>query len=254
MSEIPSSAIRTINQRFGTDLPPNFGQITIYDQGKLKELQDAVKTFNRIVWLSVVVFIASTVGALALSVDRRRTLLQLSIADVLLLVLMRRGAAVAQEQVLHLVRVPGNRPAVNAVTTAMFSGLFNTTRLLLWFFAIIIAIAVIAGPGRREKAFRSAVASGAVGLFTAARDRGADPRTTAWIVAHRDLLQVAGAALAVVLLWSLDLSWFGVLALLVLTGVYLGLLARLPSPPSDDSPPAPPRPGPSVEDTGVAPI
>jgi hypothetical protein len=253
IDEVPSAAIRTINQRFGTNLPRNFGQIRIYDQGKLKELQDAVKTFDRVVWLSIVLFVASTIGALALSVDRRRTLLQLSIADVLLMVLMRRGAVLAQQQIASLVKVPANRPAVKAVTAAMFEGMFDVTRILLWLLGIVIVVAVVAGPGRREKAFRSWVSSAAVGVFTAARDRGTDPATTVWIVAHRDLLQVGGAALAVAALWALNLSWIGVLVVLVLTAIYIGLLARLPSPESDaDSDAAPPPLGGPLPGAGAA--
>jgi hypothetical protein len=238
VDEVPASAIKAINERFGTDLPSDFGQITIYDQGTLKELQDAVKLFNQIVWLSVVVFVVTTVGALAVSVDRRRTLLQLSIADFVLLVLMRRGAIRAQDQVLDLVRVAANKPAVKAVTTAIFSGLFDGTRILLWLFGVIIAVALVSGPGPRAAAFRRRVASAVVGIVSAARDKGADPATTAWIVGHRDLLQVVVAVIAVALLWWLDLGWLGVLVVLVLAGIAIALLARLPKPPSAEAAPA----------------
>lgn len=235
VDEIPQSAIDTINARFGTDLPPDFGQITIYDQGKLKELQDAVQLFNRIVWLSVAVFVISTVGALAISVDRRRTLLQLACADVVLLALMRRGAIRAQDQVLELVQVETNEPAVDAVTTAMFSGLFDGTRLLLWLVAIIIVVALVSGPGRRAVEVRRRVGAAAVSLASAARDRSADPATTAWLLSHRDLLQVSVGALAVVALWWLDLSWLGVLVVLALAAAGIVLLARLPEPPDTEA-------------------
>ncbi len=241
IDEIPSSAIEKINDRFGTDLPADFGQITIYDQGKLKELQDAIVLLDRIVWLSVVIFVVSTIGALAASVDRRRTLLQLAIADVVLLVLMRRGAFRAQEQILDLVKVDANKPAVKAVTTAMFEGLYNGTRILLWLFGIIIVVALVTGPGRRASALRSRVGSAAVSLASSARDKGGDPATAAWIVAHRDALQLGVGALAIVLLWWLNLGWFGILVVLAIAGVLIALLARLPESSSseDDSTPTP---------------
>lgn len=228
ITEVPTSAIKKINERFGTDLPPDFGQITVYDAGTLKELQDAVKLFDTIVWGSVVVFVLATLGAFVASVDRRRTFLQLAIADVLLLVLMRRGAFRAQEQVLDLVRVPANKPAVKAVITAIFTGLYDGTRLLLWVLGIGIVIALLAGPGRRTVAFRHRVAAGATALASAARDRGGDPATAAWLVAHRDALQVGGVVVGVLLLWWLNLSWVGVLVLLALVALYVVLLGRLP--------------------------
>ncbi|MCZ7631088.1 MAG: hypothetical protein M5U19_19495 [Microthrixaceae bacterium] len=241
IDEIPTSVIDTLNERLGTDLPPDFGQITIDDNGQLKEVQDAVAMFDKIVWVSIAVFIVSTIGALALSVDRRRTLLQLAIADVVLLVLMRRGAVRAQEQVLQLVRVDENRPAVKAITSAMFEGLFTSTRILLWGFGIMILIALVTGPGRRARQLRSWTSSAALSLVSSARERGSDPATAAWIVAHRDALQIAVGAVAVVLLWWLNLGWFGILSLLVIAGVLIALLARLPDDATsdDDSTPTP---------------
>jgi hypothetical protein len=67
-------------------------------------------------------------------------------------------------------------------------------------------------------------------VASTARDRGSDPGTVAWLVTHRDILQVAGVAVGLVLLWWLDLSWFGVLLLLGLVAGYELLLARLPPP------------------------
>lgn len=234
IDEVPATVINRFNERFDANLPEDFGQITVYDQGKLKELQDAVRLFDQIVWLSVAVFVISTVGALAVSVDRRRTLLQLSIADAVLLVLLRRGAMRAQEQVLDLVRVEENRPAVKAVTDAMFQGLFDGTRLLLWLMAVIIVVALVTGPWPRAHALRARVGSAVLSVASAARERGSDPATAAWVVAHRGPLQFAVAAVALVLLWWLELSWFAMLVVIALAGVGIWLLSRLPDQPSDD--------------------
>jgi hypothetical protein len=233
IDDVPESAIRTINERLGTDLPPDFGQITVYDQGRLKELQDAIALFDRLVWASVVVFVASTVGALAVSVDRRRTVLQLAIADAVLLVLIRRGAIRAQEQVLDLVRVDDNRPVAKAVTTTFLQGLFDGTRVLLWFLAAVIAIAVVVGPGRRTVAFRHRVAAGAAALVGAARSQAGDPATRAWLTEHRTVLQAVVAAVAVAVLWWSSLSWFGMLVVLAVAGALVALLGRLEPPPGD---------------------
>jgi hypothetical protein len=249
IDEIPTAAIDKINDVFGTDLPPDFGQITIYDGGELKEVQDAIALFDRLVWVSIVVFVLATVGAFAASVDRRRTLVQLAIVDVLLLILMRRAAITAQDQLLGLVRIDSNVPAVKATSDALLQGLFDGTRILLWFFGILIALAWLTGSSKRAVAFRGRTVSVASGLTSAARERSTDPATTAWLVEHRDALRIAGVVVAVVLLWWLNLSWLGVLILLALVAGYEVLLGRLED---DDSTAGGPGPAPligeSVED------
>lgn len=235
IDEIPSAAIDKINDVFGTELPPDFGQITIYDGGELKEVQDAIALFDRLVWVSIVVFVLATVGAFAASVNRRRTLVQLAIVDVLLLILMRRAAITAQDQLLGLVRVDSNVGAVKATSDALLQGLFDGTRMLLWFFGILIALAWLTGSSKRAVAFRSRSVSVASGLTSAARERGTDPATTAWLVEYRDALRVAGVVVAVVLLWWLNLSWFWVFVLLALVAGYEVLLGRLGD---DESPDA----------------
>ena len=253
VDEIPSSAIDKINEAFGTDLPPDFGQFTVYDDGQLKEVQDAIAFFDTLVWVSVVLFVLSTVGAIAVSVNRRRTLVQLAVIDVLILVLMRRAAITAQDQLLDLIRVDANLPAVRATTDAVLSGLFDGTRTLLWIFGILVVIAWVTGPSGRAGAVRSGTSSAAVSLTSAARDRGSDPATTAWIIRNRDALRIAGVVVAVVLLWSLSLSWFGAFVLLALVAGYQVLLARLGEPESPDGePPAGGDPDvPTVEDASA---
>lgn len=227
IDEIPASAIDKINQAFGTDLPDDFGQITIYDGGQLKEVQDAIALFDQIVWVSVVLFIASTIGAMAVSVNRRRTLVQLAAVDVLLLILMRRAAITAQDQLLELVRVDSNLPAVSAASDAILQGLFDGTRILLWLFMIVIVLTWLTGPGDRAVAFRSRTASLATGMASTAHERGTDPATAAWVVANRDALRITGMVVGVALLWWLSLSWFWVFVLLVLVAAYEVFLTRL---------------------------
>ncbi len=224
---VPASAIKEINDALGTDLPADFGQITFYDHGQLKELQDAISLFDTLLWVSVVVFVISTVGALTLSVNRRRTFVQLAVVDVVLLILMRRAAITAQNQLLNLVKVPANTGAVKAVSDAILQGLFDGTRILMWILAILVGLVWVTGPSDRARSLRRGTTSLATGVATAARDRGTDPATTVWVVAHRDMLRIAGVVLAVALLWWVSMSWFWVFILLVILGGYEVLLSRL---------------------------
>lgn len=234
IDEVPSSAIAKINDAFGTDLPDDFGQVTVYDQGQLKELQDAVKLFDRIVWVSVVLFLLSTVGALALSVDRRRTFLHLAIAYVVVLVLVRRAAIAAQNQLIDLVRADDNVPAVEAATDALTSGLFDATRLLIWLLIAAIAVAWIAGRSRSATGTRHWVAAVASNAADATRARREDPATATWLVEHRDLLRILGVVAALVALLVIDLSWFGLLIVLIVFGGFELLVTRAGTPSGSD--------------------
>ena len=227
IDEIPTAAIDKVNSALGTNLPQDFGQITIYDHGKLKEVQDAVAIFDTIVWVSIVLFAASTVGAIALSVNRRRTVLELAVVDVLLLILMRRAAMIAQDQLLGLVRVPANRGAVGAISDAVLQGLFDGTRILLWGFAILVALAVATAPWPRAVAIRRRTASLMTGVATAARARGTARAATDWVVGRLDPLRIAGVVLALVVLWWGTTSWLSVLIVLVILAGYEVLLGRL---------------------------
>lgn len=227
VDEVPTAVIDKINQVFGSDLPEDFGQITIDDGGALKDVQDAVALFDRIVWLSVVLFVLSSVGALALSTDRRRTLLQAAIADVVLLIVMRRAAITAQNEVLDLVRVESNEPAVKAATDAVLQGLFDGTRLLLWGFGAVIVVAWLSGSSPRVVRIRERTASVVSTVLGAARDKGADPAVGAFLVAHRDALRIAGVVVAVAALWWLHLSWLGVFVVLAVLAAYVALLGRV---------------------------
>lgn len=227
IDEVPTDAIDKINSAFGTDLPDDFGQITIYDGGALQEIQDAVALFDRIVWISVVVFVLATIGAFAASVDRRRTFYQLAIASVLILVLLRRAAIRTEDQVLQLVPRDGSVPAVKAVIDALFQGLFDGTRLVLWGLVLALAVVWLTGPSARATATRRRTGAAASAISGAARERTSDPATAAWLTAHRDILMVAGVVVAVFLLIWLSLSWLGILVLLALLAAYEIALNRL---------------------------
>jgi hypothetical protein len=227
IDEIPTVAIDKVNSAFGTNLPEDFGQVTIYDHGKLKETQQALAFFDTLLWVSVVVFALSTVTAMAASVNRRRTFLELAVVDVLLLVLMRRAAMIAQAQLLGVVREPVNRRAVGATSDAVLQGLFDGTRILLWIFGILIVLMTITGPWPWAVSLRRRTASLVTGVATAAHDRGTDPATTNWVVKHRDPLRIAGVVVALLVLWWGASSWLSVLIVLAILAAYEVALSRL---------------------------
>ncbi|MFV0318059.1 MAG: hypothetical protein ACK5O2_14000 [Microthrixaceae bacterium] len=227
IDEVPSEAIDKFNDTFGTDLPDNFGQITIRSSGTLEQVQDAVALFNKIIWISIAVFVASTIGAFALSVNRRRTFYQLAITAVFMLFLLRRVGVRVEDQILQRVPPDGSVPAVKAVTDALLQGLFDGTRVALWLLIPALVIVWGTGPSARAGAVRARIGAVGSSLMGAARERGSDPAVLAWIQRYRDALRFAGVVVAIVLLVWLSLSWLWILILILALAAYEIGLERL---------------------------
>jgi hypothetical protein len=215
---IPSEAINQLESTLGVDLPDNFGTIAVYDSDTLAELQTTVDTFDRLIVLFVVLFILASAGALALSQRRRRTLLQLMTASAVVIVLERRSAIVAVDRLVDSAR-PEARAAVRAAADVILGGFLRSSALLLGLALLVIVIALLTGPypwAERVRAGAAEVFGTAAGMV-----QGTEAGPAAqWVAGHRDLLMLAGAIVAVVLFWWLDLSIWGFLLLVLLVGLY----------------------------------
>ena len=87
--EIPSAALSQLQSALGVTLPTDFGSIVIYRSSSLSEIQDIINLAQRAVVLLAVLFLVFSALALWASPRRRRTLLQLATAS---LVIIDRGA------------------------------------------------------------------------------------------------------------------------------------------------------------------
>jgi hypothetical protein len=99
-------------------------------------------------------------------------------------------------------------------------------------------VALLTGPYRWAASLRHRVATiagvvaGTVRAAATGTGTGADDdRRVAWLTAHRDALQVAGIVAAIALLLVFDLSWLGIIVLIVVIGAYELVLWRLPPEP-----------------------
>jgi len=240
VEDLPDEARQKIGDALGVTLDDNFGTITVYDQGALKAAQEGVELFNKVVWLLVGLALILIPLTLVASAHRRRTLLQLLVAISVGMVLVRRLSLRIQEDLLNLVKVPENVPAVEIVTDRVVDPLRTGAEVVLWIAAAIAVIAVLTGPYPWVVSLRARVAGLARSLVATTRDQD----TVVWVHAHRDALQWGGAGVGLLLLWFLDVSWLGFFVLVALVGAYELAVVRLADrAPSDDDAGAEPDAG-----------
>jgi len=212
---VPSEAVASLQTALGVTLPPTFGSVTLFQSDELTSVQDAVSIFNKTMILAIVLFILGVALALVLSTNRRRTLLQLVTALIVVVVLERRFAIAQASNVVDMAK-PENQAAVQAIIGAFLSSLLLATKRILWVLFVVLIVAVVTAPypwAVRARAWVRDVGRAGVGAV-----RGAEVGpAAAWIGARRDALMLAGAIVAAIILLfaSISLGWFVVLAIVL---------------------------------------
>ncbi len=216
------------------DLPEAFGQITVYRSETLAEAQDAVALFDRLVLLVVVLAAGLATMSLALSPDRRRTVLQLGLAILAALVASRAVLDATTDHLLGLISDDVDRSAAAAVVQVVLRDLRSIVRWLALAGLLATGAAFVTSDSSWAVRARSAAAQ-LVGSTTAPA-----PPNWGWVTEHRDTLRVVGVGVALVwlVLGSVSFASLGVMALAL--GAYEGLVAlvarRAGSPPAPDHP------------------
>jgi hypothetical protein len=213
--EVPIEAVARIEQALGVDLPDRFGTITVYDSEELAAVQDAVDLAGRLITLIVVLFVLASAGALWMSTRRRRTLVQLTTALTVVLVIERRFAIAAANRVVDGAN-PENRDAAKAVVDQVLGTLLRFTGWLLVLAVLALVVALLTGPYPWAVRLRGWVRDIAAAV-TGAVGRGEGVPAAAWISGHRDALMIGGAGVFVLvfLVANLTLGWFLLVALLL---------------------------------------
>jgi hypothetical protein len=212
---VPSEAVASLQTALGVTLPPTFGSVTLFQSDELTSVQDAVSIFNKTMILAIVLFILGVALALVLSTNRRRTLLQLVTALIVVVVLERRFAIAQASNVVDMAK-PENQAAVQAIIGAFLSSLLLATKRILWVLFVVLIVAVVTAP--YPWAVRARAWVGDVGRAGVGAVRGAEVGpAAAWVGARRDALMLAGAIVAAIILLfaSISLGWFLVLAIVL---------------------------------------
>ena len=214
-TEQVSEALTALSSALGRPLPPDFGQITIFQSEDLAAAQNAVSAFDKLTYALIIFSLLMIAVTVAFSVNRRRTAVQLAIGTVVGVLIARLIIRKISENVVASI-ASQNRGAVKAVLDDAFGSLRGYTR---WLFAIALAIALIAFLlGKRE--WLGAAREQAARAYGAGKGAAAPDRPYAhWIRAHADVLQVAGLIVAVALLFFVGVTWVS----LILIGAVLVL-------------------------------
>ena len=227
VDDVPDAARQAIGDALGVPLDDNFGTFTIYDDGALSTAQQAVALADKLVWVLVVLAPLAIAATIAISNRRRRTLLQLTVGIAFTMVLIRRLTFLFQKDLLGYVRIESNVPAVEATSDAFLNPLLNGA-LWIGIGALVIgAIAALTGPYPWAVRLREGTVGAARTVGSAIANRRQDPETIEWVGANVDRLRIGGAAVGLVLLWWMDLSWLGFFLLAALVGGYELVVHRM---------------------------
>ena len=229
----PQQAVTKLSKALGVTLPSNFGQITLVKSSDLATVQQAVKAFDRLTLVLPLVTIVLIALSLWLSVNRRRTVLQLAVGVSLLMIVERR--VVIHEQGV-LASAAHNPQVAQSVLGDLLHGFFVLTAWVLGVALVVLVIAVLCGPYRWAVALRSWVKRTWRSIAGA---RGGDRRgVVTWMASHAAGLQLAGAVVAGILLLIVPVSWLSFLIIGVLLAAYEVYLQRIKPAPPDEAPPA----------------
>ena len=230
----PQQAVTKLSKALGVTLPGNFGQITLVQSSDLATVQKGVKAFDRLTLVLPLITILLIALSLWLSVNRRRTVLQLAVGVCLLMIVERR--VVIHEQGA-LASAAHNPQVAQSVLGDLLHGFFVLTAWVLAVALVVLVIAVLSGPYRWAVALRSRVTRTGRSL-AAAGSGGRRGQVVTWMASHAAGLQLAGAVAAGILLLIVPVSWLSFLIIGVLLAACEVYLQRIKPAPPDEAPPA----------------
>ena len=231
----PQQAVTKLSDALGVTLPANFGQITLVKSSDLAAIQKGVKAFDRLTLVLPLITILLIALSLWLSVNRRRTVLQLAVGVCLLMIVERR--VVIHEQGV-LASAAHDPQVAQSVLGDLLHGFFVLTAWVLGVALVVLVIAVLGGPYRWAVALRSRVTRTwrSIAAASSGDRRG---QVVTWMASHAAGLQLAGAAVAGILLLIVPVWWLSFLIIGVLLAAYEIFLQRIKPAPPDEAPPAP---------------
>jgi hypothetical protein len=233
-AEPPQQAVNKLSKALGVTLPSNFGEITLVKSTNLATVRQGVKAFDGLVIVLPLVTIVLLALTLWLSVNRRRTALQLAVGVSLLMIVERR--TVIHEQGV-LASGAHNPQVANIILGDLLHGFFVLTAWVLGVALAILVLTVLMGPYRWAVAFRSWVRRTWHGI--ARGSSGGHRGVTGWMSSHAGGLQLGGVVVAGILFLIVSVSWVSFLIIAVVLAAYELFLQRIKPPASDEAPPTP---------------
>jgi hypothetical protein len=210
--------IRTLLQdALGRRLPADFGTITLLRGTQGYEAKQALRLFNDLVILVVVLTVVLIAAAVLVAVRRLRTVLWLGIGALLAFIVARVVAVQLEEAITGAIASQGGAAVARSVlgsTVDSLNGFF------IWV-AVAGAVAAVAAFLATRPAWLAAVGEKVAELFGVASDLTTpDTRSGRWLAEHLDQLRIGGVAVAIVALLFATASPTAVLVIVVALVVY----------------------------------
>jgi len=219
----PDQAIQQVSAWIGRPLPADLGQITLLQNDALGPAQTAVRWFDALVWIVLVVALVLIALTIWLSRRRRRTLIELGIGVAIALILTRvilKQASTALVDSLH----GGGAGVLRDVVSASLGPLTN---LVIWISVIGVIVAVAAWIAGRHDIQVAVVKAGRRVVQREDVAFAADSPVTAWLERHAPWLRLAGLIVGLIVLVFAASSWLGVLVWVLVILVYEGVISLL---------------------------
>jgi hypothetical protein len=226
-ADIPADAQKKIADALGVQLPKNFGIVKIYDNGALRDAQDGLKIFNKVLVGSAILLVILTAAAFIITNRYRRTALQLLFGFSVALILVRRVVLHLDSLATAQIKNAQDKTSVKNIIHAFIDPLLANTEKVLIVFGIIAAVLVLTGSYVWVVSLRRWVASTARQAFVAAERQATDETTTRWIATYHQPLEIGVAVVFLWALWDLSFSWLGLLLWAVLFGGLELLIRRI---------------------------
>ena len=249
----PAVARVALQRALGVTLPADFGVITIARADRLEAAQTAVRAFDILVVLAIVVTILLFVGAALLARDRRRALVLLGAGAVVALLVARAAVRGIENAIVGSITGDAGGAAAKGIFDAVLDDLFGFMVIVTIVGVIVALIAWLIG--RREQIGRlaseagatarragaaGAASGGAAAGSASARASAAGASAGAGLAVagvslrdrarpHLRQLRLAGFVTAIVVLAIVAVGWEAVAvvgALLAIYEVGLGALAE----------------------------
>jgi hypothetical protein len=219
MDTPPDQARAELSQAFGITVPPTFGVYTVFSSDQLAAAQQAVQLFDKLVFVIVGVTALLLIATIALSLNRRRTLIGLGVGTLLAMVTADAAMGAVEKLALGLIGRPTAREAARVTISQLVYQLSSLTRWLLWGSIVLIVIAFLSGESRLARGIRLGVLR-AFGRTPGDGEAEATRTALPLISKNATLLQVAGALVAVLVIALTDVTAWSLVITFVVLGLY----------------------------------
>jgi hypothetical protein len=211
--------------------------LTIVSKSQVSQFSGIFNLMVKLRWVIPFVALALGILSIVIAVQRRRTLLRLSVGVALFTLVLLAVLSVTRGRFLGQAVARGaNRDVSAAVWDTLLRFLMTNLRWMLLAAVLVAFVAWLFGPARYAVWIRSHCARAGRWLAAQARELwGGAGRAAAgseraqkaggWIVEHLNLLRVAGVFVAgLILVFGGNLTGWSILVIVIVLAVYLGLL------------------------------